>query len=53
LSLVDGSELYGDAVVLAVGNPPPTQLPLADALHGHPAYVGDPWTMPAPTNAYS
>jgi uncharacterized NAD(P)/FAD-binding protein YdhS len=51
LSLDDGFELYGDAVVLAVGNPPPTQLPLADALHGHPAYVGDPWTMPAPTGA--
>jgi uncharacterized NAD(P)/FAD-binding protein YdhS len=51
LSLDDGSELYGDAVVLAVGNPPPTQLPVADALHGHPAYVEDPWTMPAPTGA--
>ena len=49
LGLDDGSELYGDAVVLAVGNPPPRRLAVAQALAGHPAYVEDPWTLSATT----
>lgn len=47
LTLDNGTELHGDAVVLAVGNPPPRRLAVADPLAGHPAYIEDPWTMPA------
>ena len=47
LTLDNGTELHGDAVVLALGNPPPRRLAVADPLAGHPAYVEDPWTMPA------
>ena len=45
--LDDGSELYGDDLVLAVGNPPPRRLAVAEQLAGHPAYVEDPWTLSA------
>jgi uncharacterized NAD(P)/FAD-binding protein YdhS len=49
LQLDDATELYGDTVVLAVGNPPPRRLAVAQALAGHPAYVEDPWTLSATT----
>ena len=49
LRLDDATELYGDTVVLAVGNPPPRRLAVAQALAGHPAYVEDPWTLSATT----
>jgi uncharacterized NAD(P)/FAD-binding protein YdhS len=51
LALDSGAELHADAVVLAVGNPPPRRLAVADALAAHPAYVEDPWTMPADAGA--
>ena len=47
--LDDRTELYGDEVVLAVGNPPPRRLGVAEALAGHPGYVEDPWTLSAMT----
>ena len=47
--LDDRTELYGDEVVLAVGNPPPRRLGVAVALAGHPGYVEDPWTLSATT----
>jgi uncharacterized NAD(P)/FAD-binding protein YdhS len=51
LQLDEATELYGDTVVLAVGNPPPRRLAVAQALAGHPAYVEDPWTLSATTGA--
>jgi uncharacterized NAD(P)/FAD-binding protein YdhS len=49
LRLDEGTELFCDEVVLAVGNPPPRRLAVAEPLAGHPAYVEDPWTLPAAT----
>ena len=49
LRLDEGTELYCDDVVLAVGNPPPRRLAVAEPLTGHPAYVEDPWTLSAAT----
>ena len=49
VTLEDRTELYGDEVVLAVGNPPPRRLGVAEALAGHPGYVEDPWTLSAMT----
>jgi uncharacterized NAD(P)/FAD-binding protein YdhS len=51
LQLNNGSELFCDEVVLAVGNPPPRRLAVAEPLAGHPAYVEDPWTLPAATRS--
>jgi uncharacterized NAD(P)/FAD-binding protein YdhS len=48
--LDDGTTLYGDAVALAVGNPPPRRLAVAEPLGGHPSYVEDPWTMSTATS---
>jgi uncharacterized NAD(P)/FAD-binding protein YdhS len=43
LTLSDGGTLAADDVVLALGNPPPTQLPGTDGLRH---YVCDPWAEP-------
>ncbi len=39
--------LIVEHVVLAVGNPPPLELPPAAPVLGHPAYHADPWKPPA------
>src|SRR5690606_34596457 len=39
----DGRTLVADDVVLAVGNPPPTSLPVTASVADHPAYIADPW----------
>jgi uncharacterized NAD(P)/FAD-binding protein YdhS len=41
--LAGGGKLHADAVVLAVGNPPPAPLPGAATLQGSSGYVADPW----------
>src|SRR5690606_5980181 len=41
VALRDGRILGADEVVLACGNPPPSQLPAFAALSGHPRYVAD------------
>lgn len=43
VKLKSGDELTADRVLLATGNQPPTPLPGADQLTGHPAYFGNPW----------
>ncbi len=47
LKLEDGRTLTADDVVLALGNPPPGQLPATEPLLESPRYVQDPWTAPA------
>jgi uncharacterized NAD(P)/FAD-binding protein YdhS len=42
----DGSSFIADDVVLALGNPPPANLPGTESLHGSPRYVADPWSSP-------
>ena len=44
LKLAKGDTLHADAVVLAIGNPPPSNLRETVAAHGHPGYIGNPWT---------
>ncbi len=41
--LADSTTVEADRVVLATGNEAPAELPGAEALAGHPAWVGDPW----------
>jgi uncharacterized NAD(P)/FAD-binding protein YdhS len=40
----DGTSVLADDVVLALGNPPPANLPGTESLHGSPLYVSDPWS---------
>ena len=40
----DGTSLLADDVVLALGNPPPANLPGTESLHGSLLYVSDPWS---------
>jgi uncharacterized NAD(P)/FAD-binding protein YdhS len=48
VTLAGGGETVGaDAVVLALGNPPPASLPAAQALAGSGLYCADPWQLPA------
>jgi uncharacterized NAD(P)/FAD-binding protein YdhS len=47
--LADGRTIGAEAVVLALGNPPPAPLPGAEHLHGSAGYVADPWAPAAPT----
>jgi uncharacterized NAD(P)/FAD-binding protein YdhS len=42
--LSDGGAFAADEVVLALGNPSPARLPVAEALVGSPQYVENPWT---------
>jgi uncharacterized NAD(P)/FAD-binding protein YdhS len=44
--LEDGTAIAADAVVLALGNPPPATLPGGERLRGTGRYVADPWQMP-------
>ena len=41
--LDDGRRVEAARIVLATGNEAPADLPGAEALHGHPAWVGNPW----------
>lgn len=44
VELSDGRKLTADDVVLALGNPQPASLPVANGIIDHPSYVADPWT---------
>jgi uncharacterized NAD(P)/FAD-binding protein YdhS len=44
--LADGRSLNADAVVLALGNPPPADLPGSEALRASARYIADPWAAP-------
>jgi uncharacterized NAD(P)/FAD-binding protein YdhS len=44
--LDDGRRLRADAVVLALGNPPPAQLRGAQGFFGSAQYIADPWAQP-------
>jgi uncharacterized NAD(P)/FAD-binding protein YdhS len=46
VELDDGSSFVADEVVLALGNPPPENLPGARPLLDSPRYVADPWSSP-------
>ncbi len=46
VSLDAAESLDADAVVLALGNPPPATLPAAQALEGSGCYCADPWRLP-------
>ena len=43
VELTCGWSVPGDAVVLALGNPPPHPQPISDVVLGRPRYVADPW----------
>ena len=43
VELTCGWSVPGDAVVLALGNPPPHPQPISDVVLGGPRYVADPW----------
>jgi uncharacterized NAD(P)/FAD-binding protein YdhS len=42
----DGTSFIADDVVLALGNPPPANLPGTESLRGSPRYMADPWSSP-------
>ena len=44
VELRDGRKLTADDVVLALGNPKPASLAVAEPVIDHPAYVADPWS---------
>lgn len=44
IELQDGRQLTADDVVLALGNPPPASLAVAQPVADHPAYCNDPWS---------
>jgi uncharacterized NAD(P)/FAD-binding protein YdhS len=44
--LADGRRIEAHEVVLALGNPPPADLPATAALEGSAVYVRDPWGTP-------
>jgi uncharacterized NAD(P)/FAD-binding protein YdhS len=44
--LADGKPMPADRVILALGNPPPPELPWAAAVRDHPGYRNDPWDLP-------
>jgi uncharacterized NAD(P)/FAD-binding protein YdhS len=46
VELDDGTSFIADDVVLALGNPPPANLPGTQPLLGSPRYVADPWSTP-------
>jgi uncharacterized NAD(P)/FAD-binding protein YdhS len=46
VELADGRRVTADDVVLALGNPPPANLPPAKEIATHPAYVADPYSTP-------
>ena len=46
IELDDGTSFIADDVVLALGNPPPANLPGTQSLLGSPRYISDPWSSP-------
>jgi uncharacterized NAD(P)/FAD-binding protein YdhS len=50
LWLDDGSALLADQVVLALGNPPPVDLPELTNIIGTDRYIRDPWSIGALSN---
>jgi uncharacterized NAD(P)/FAD-binding protein YdhS len=44
--LADGESIPADRVILALGNPPPPQLPWAGGVRNHIGYRHDPWDLP-------
>ena len=50
-SLRTGAPMAADAVILALGNPPPALLPWAAAIRDHAAYRHDPWDLPKTLSA--
>jgi uncharacterized NAD(P)/FAD-binding protein YdhS len=48
---LDRPAVMANRVILALGNPPPTQLPWAATVRGHPAYRHDPWDLPTTMSA--
>lgn len=44
LHLSTGALIQADRIVLTTGNEAPAELPGADALKDHPAWVGNPWS---------
>jgi uncharacterized NAD(P)/FAD-binding protein YdhS len=47
IECANGSTIVADDVVLAVGNAQPGRLAPVRRVEGHPAYVADPWGVPA------
>jgi uncharacterized NAD(P)/FAD-binding protein YdhS len=43
IHLADGRRVEADRIVLATGNEVPAELPGAESLHGHPAWLANPW----------
>jgi uncharacterized NAD(P)/FAD-binding protein YdhS len=43
IHLADGTQLEADRIVLATGNETPADLPGADTLQDHPAWLANPW----------
>ncbi len=43
IHLADGRKIPADRIVLATGNETPAELPGAETLHDHPAWIGNPW----------
>jgi uncharacterized NAD(P)/FAD-binding protein YdhS len=43
--------LHASRVILALGNPPPPAFRWAEEVRNHPAYLEDPWTLPAQLNS--
>jgi uncharacterized NAD(P)/FAD-binding protein YdhS len=46
VQLADGRQIDADDVVLALGNPPPADLPGTEDLLQQPGYTSDPWAQP-------
>jgi uncharacterized NAD(P)/FAD-binding protein YdhS len=47
VELDDRTTFVADDVVLALGNPPPGNLPGTQSLLGSPRYISDPWSAPS------
>jgi uncharacterized NAD(P)/FAD-binding protein YdhS len=43
IHLTNGNKIAADRIVLACGNEVPAELPGADTLQKHPAWIGNPW----------
>jgi uncharacterized NAD(P)/FAD-binding protein YdhS len=43
IHLADGGRIEADRIVLACGNEAPAELPGAETLGAHPAWIGNPW----------
>jgi uncharacterized NAD(P)/FAD-binding protein YdhS len=43
ITLSNGETIHADRIVLATGNEAPADLPGAESLDAHPAWVGNPW----------